>query len=99
MFTISSIWLYTAYIAQRLFRLFISTYPDVAKKKIPYAFEPIQHPGKLFFFLRPLNIVYVKNHPELFRLRKRLISCLCLSFAIPMVFAGAIVLLAYLELI
>jgi hypothetical protein len=81
MFIICGVWIYMVFLLNRLTRLFISKYPDIAKEQIPHLLERYrqQHPEHVLFFLRPSKRVYFQNDPKLLKLRKQLIVAVWLS--------------------
>jgi hypothetical protein len=96
-FLTTGIWIYTIYISNILYEKFISTYPDIAKKEIPFAFDKrIGHYKKAYFFIAPSKAYYFDSNPFLFQLRRKFIICISLSLFIPPCIIMIICTLVYL---
>jgi len=55
----------------RLFYIFRSKYPEIARKEIPYAFSQGRHPEKFFYFFRRKSYDLLKSDPSIWKVRQQ----------------------------
>ncbi len=77
------VWIVTSIQTHRLYRAFLSRYPDESIRSIPYAFASCRQPEKFFYFFRKQAQPLLKADPDLLRKRRGVIVLLWLSALVP----------------
>lgn len=75
-------WIIAFVQARRMFHLFRKRYPDVARKEIRFAFEPLAHPDKILFFFRRENQDLTGKDKRILALKKQVQGFLFFSFGL-----------------
>jgi hypothetical protein len=88
-------WLMWSITAHKLLRLFVAKYPDVARERIPYAFDSFRHPEKGFFFLRKQSDPILQQDPVIWRLTCIVRKLMLLSIVVPVGGFSILALVAY----
>jgi len=83
--------------SHKLLFLFVKKYPDIAKNKIPYAFERFADPGKIIFFFKKENLQILKADKEVWRLRQQTKILMFLSVLSPVSVAAILVIASFLQ--
>jgi hypothetical protein len=68
--------------SHRMLFKFRDKYPDVAKERLPCAFDNYADPEKFFFFYRRTNTEFLKGYPEIWNLRQQTKYCLFIGFGL-----------------
>jgi len=82
-FIIVACWALLLVQSHRLVQMFVSSYPEIAKDKIPYAFERFADPGKILFFFKKENLQLLKENKDIWRLRQQTKILIILSAVLP----------------
>ncbi|MEY2529849.1 MAG: hypothetical protein QOJ05_1939 [Verrucomicrobiota bacterium] len=87
-----AVWLALFIQSHRLFYKFRATFPDVARRDIPHAFDFSRHPEKIRYFFRRTSIPILQSDGELWRLRQQVKLLGILALIVPP--AGMLLLVA-----
>jgi len=73
-------WILILIQSHRMFYIFRTKYPEIARKEIPDAFKIYANPGKFIFFFRKKNITLLRNDHTIWQIRKQILLLFFLSF-------------------
>jgi hypothetical protein len=87
-----AVWVALFIQSHRLFYLFRTRFPDVARRDIPHAFDSSRHPEKFRYFFRRNSLDLLQSDAQLWRLRQQVKLLAILALIVPP--AGMVLLLA-----
>jgi hypothetical protein len=88
------LWIVTALQGTKLYRAFLSKYPQDAQRLIPSAFINMRHPEKFLFFFRRTSIPLLRVDSNIWKQRQRFKLLLIISLILPIVFFSFCAILA-----
>jgi hypothetical protein len=83
MVVIDAVWLALFIQSHRLLYKFRAKFPEIARRDIPHAFEPSQHPEKFFYFFRRKSLETLQSDTELWGLRQQVKLLGILALLVP----------------
>jgi len=77
-------WLAWAVQQGRLLSAFKREFPDVARERIPCAFEYMRHPEKVLFFHRKSSVEVLRRDPAIWKLRQQVRWLTLMAVLVPL---------------